>query len=131
MRHAPQSAKSTQVIEWDEGRQRAVLDELAVEEPLEIRVNGQAAGITMRTPGDDFDLAAGFLLTEGIVARRQDIERIVYGCAPDGQISGNRVDVAWRRPPPAAGCADERRSTLFTRAISRRSVPRSRSTRPG
>ena len=94
MRHAPQSAKSTQVIEWDEGRRRAVVDELAVEEPLEIRVNGQAAGITMRTPGDDFDLAAGFLLTEGIVTRRQAIERIVYGSAPDGQISGNRVDVA-------------------------------------
>jgi FdhD protein len=94
MRHAPQSAKSTQVIEWDEGRQRTVLDELAVEEPLEIRVNGQAAGITMRTPGDDFDLAAGFLLTEGIVTRRQDIERIGYGSAPDGQTSGNRVDVA-------------------------------------
>ena len=94
MRHAPQSAKSTQVIEWHEGRQRAVLDELAVEEPLEIRVNGQAAGITMRTPGDDFDLAAGFLLTEGIVTGRQDIERIGYGSTPDGQISGNRVDVA-------------------------------------
>jgi FdhD protein len=94
MRHAPQSAKSTQVIEWDEGRQRAVLDELAVEEPLEIRVNGQAAGITMRTPGDDFDLAAGFLLTEGVVTRRQDIERIAYGSQPDGQTSGNRVEVS-------------------------------------
>jgi FdhD protein len=94
MRHAPQSAKSTQVTEWDEGKRRAVLDELAVEEPLEIRVNGQPAGITMRTPGDDFDLAAGFLLTEGLVTARHDIERIVYGNAPDGQISGNRVDVA-------------------------------------
>ena len=94
MRHAPQSAKSTQVIEWDEGRQRAVLDELAVEEPLEIRVNGQPAGITMRTPGDDFDLAAGFLLTEGFVTRRRDVVRIAYGSAPDGQTSGNRVDVA-------------------------------------
>jgi FdhD protein len=94
MRHAPQSAKSTQVIEWDAGRQRAVLDELAVEEPLEIRVNGQAAGITMRTPGDDFDLAAGFLLTEGVVTRRQDIERIAYGSQPDGQTSGNRVEVS-------------------------------------
>src|SRR6185369_16417463 len=94
MRHAPQSAKSTQVIEWHEGRQRAVLDELAVEEPLEIRVNGQAAGITMRTPGDDFDLAAGYLLTEGVVTRRQDIERIAYGAEADGQVNGNRVDVA-------------------------------------
>jgi len=97
MRHAPQSAKSTQVIEWDEGRRRSVLDELAVEEPLEIRVNGQAAGITMRTPGDDFDLAAGFLLTEGLVARRLEIERIGYGNGPDGQVSGNRVDVTLAR----------------------------------
>lgn len=98
MRHAPQSAKSTQVTEWDEGRRRSVLDELAVEEPLEIHVNGQSAGVTMRTPGDDFDLAAGFLLTEGIVTRRRDIERIGYGKAPDGQVSGNRVDVALSVP---------------------------------
>src|SRR5262245_47822467 len=93
MRHRPQSAKSTQVTEWDEGRQRAILDELAVEEPLEIRVNGQPAGITMRTPGDDFDLAAGFLLTEGVVTDPHDIERITYGQEADGQGSGNRVDV--------------------------------------
>src|SRR5262245_52589149 len=93
MRHAPQSAKSTQVTEWDGGRQRSVLDELAVEEPLEIRVNGQAAGVTMRTPGEDFDLAAGFLLTEGVVTGAHDIERIRYGHGPDGEVSGNCVDV--------------------------------------
>jgi FdhD protein len=93
MRHAPQSAKSTQVVEWDDGRHRSVLDELAVEEPLEIRVNGRPAGVTMRTPGDDFDLAAGFLLTEGLVTDRLDIECIGYGQTPDGQVSGNRVDV--------------------------------------
>jgi FdhD protein len=93
MRHAPQSAKSTQVVEWEDGRHRSVLDELAVEEPLEIRVNGQAAGVTMRTPGDDFELAAGFLLTEGVVTDRLDIDGIGYGQTPDGQLSGNRVDI--------------------------------------
>jgi FdhD protein len=93
MRHAPQSAKTTQVTEWDEGRRRLVIDELAVEEPLEIRINGQAAGVTMRTPGDDFELAAGFLLTEGIVSRRDEIERIGFGTGTDGQASGNQVDV--------------------------------------
>src|SRR5262249_3235154 len=71
----------------------AILDELAVEEPLEIRVNGQPAGITMRTPGDDFDLAAGFLFTEGVVTGPHDIERITYGHEADGQVTGNRVDV--------------------------------------
>src|SRR5437899_6045576 len=98
MRHAPQSAKSTQVTEWDAGQRRSVLDELAVEEPLEIRVNGQAAGVTMRTPGDDFDLVAGFLLTEGLIANRRDVERIEYASAPDGQVSGNSVNVRLSRP---------------------------------
>jgi FdhD protein len=94
MHHRPQAAKSTQVTEWDNGQPRSVLDELAVEEPLEICVNGQPAGVTMRTPGDDFELAAGFLFTEGVVVRRDDIARISYGQGPDGQVSGNRVEVA-------------------------------------
>ena len=41
-------------------------DELAVEEPLEIRIDDESIAVTMRTPGDDFELAAGFLRTEGI-----------------------------------------------------------------
>ena len=47
-------------------------DALAVEEPLEIRVNGEPISVTMRTPGDDIDLALGFLVTEGL-ARPGDI----------------------------------------------------------
>src|SRR6476469_881368 len=97
MRYAPQSAKSTQVTEWDDGRQRPFLDELAVEEPLEICVNGRPTSVTMRTPGDDFELAAGFLLTEGVVTYRSDIVRIGYGTAPDGEVTGNRVEVTLSR----------------------------------
>ena len=44
-------------------------DVLAVEEPLEIRVNGSSLAVTMRTPGNDFDLAAGFLVSDGIITR--------------------------------------------------------------
>jgi len=51
-------------------------DVLAVEEPLEIRVGGQPLTVTMRTPGDDIDLAAGFLFTEGIVGAASDIAEI-------------------------------------------------------
>jgi FdhD protein len=94
MRHPPQSAKPTQVIEWDGGRQRRVLDELAAEEPLEILIGGAPVSVTMRTPGDDFDLAAGFLLTEGIVTLRQQIDRIAYSHGTHTQTSGNRVDVS-------------------------------------
>jgi FdhD protein len=48
-------------------------DHLAVEEPLEIRVHGEAVAVTMRTPGDDFPLAAGFLFTEGMLHSPKDI----------------------------------------------------------
>jgi len=93
VRHLPQSAKPTEVLEWDSGRERRVLDELAAEEPLEIRMNGEPVGVTMRTPGDDFELAAGFMVTEGIIARREQIARIAFAPGPDGEPSGNLVDV--------------------------------------
>ncbi len=48
-------------------------DTLAVEEPLEIRLDGRALAVTMRTPGDDVDLAHGFLLTEGVITGREDV----------------------------------------------------------
>jgi FdhD protein len=48
-------------------------DTLAVEEPLEIRVNGSALVVTMRTPGDDVDLAHGFLLAEGVIGAPSDV----------------------------------------------------------
>ncbi len=51
-------------------------DLLAVEEPLEIRVGSQPLAVTMRTPGDDIDLAAGFLATEGVVAAADGITEI-------------------------------------------------------
>ena len=51
-------------------------DELAIEEPLEIRVRGRAVSVTMRTPGHDEELAAGFLLSEGIIRAKTDILRI-------------------------------------------------------
>jgi FdhD protein len=51
-------------------------DLLAAEEPMEIRVDGAALTVTMRTPGDDIDLAAGFLFTEGLLARLDDVHEI-------------------------------------------------------
>jgi len=57
---------------------RQVDDSLTVEEPLEIRLHGEAIAVVMRTPKDDFDLVAGFLLTEGIVQRPADIGLISY-----------------------------------------------------
>lgn len=55
-------------------------DTVATEEPLEIRVGGRSVAVVMRTPGHDRELAAGFLVTEGILRRREDVLDMVY-CA--------------------------------------------------
>jgi FdhD protein len=65
---APQrSIELTQVTEWQEGEVRSFTDYLAAEEPLEIRINAAPISVTMRTPGHDKELTAGFLLTEGMI----------------------------------------------------------------
>lgn len=65
------------VRKWTKGQGfRQVMDELALEEPLEIQVESRSVSVTMRTPGHDEDLAAGFLLTEGILKRPTDITAI-------------------------------------------------------
>jgi FdhD protein len=58
-------------------------DTVAGEEPLEIRVNGRSLAVTMRTPGSDFDLAAGFLVSEGVVCATKDIVTMRY-CSGSG-----------------------------------------------
>jgi FdhD protein len=75
--HPPErSVELTQVTEWDDGQIRSVQDSLAAEEPLEIRLSGTPISVTMRTPGHDLELAAGFLLTEGIIQSRDQIGTI-------------------------------------------------------
>src|ERR1700709_2000127 len=66
-------ASRAMVLGYCAGERAQQADELAEEEPLEIRVRGRAVTVTMRTPGNDEELAAGFLLTEGIVRASADI----------------------------------------------------------
>lgn len=67
----------------------AATDDVAREEPLEIRVNARPIGITMRTPGHDEDLALGFLVGEGVLARAADVERVRRG----DRAAGDLIDV--------------------------------------
>lgn len=83
-------------------------DVLAAEEPLEIRVGYGPSGqrehrtlsITMRTPGHDFELAAGFLLTEGIIRGRQDLRGVIY--CPDVEKDDERENVVRTELAPTA-----------------------------
>jgi len=100
------------------GRASERADLLAAEEPLGIRIGGQAATLTMRTPGDDIDLAAGFLLAEGIVAGPADISaiRICSGeqCGHgEHEGTGNVADVTLR---PGRDWQPARRGFLTTSA---------------
>ena len=76
-------------------RSNARPDTLAVEEPLEIRVAGTSVTVTMRTPGDDFDLALGNLLTEGVLRRGDDVAQLMHCLDEDesGSPTYNVVDV--------------------------------------
>ncbi|WP_406175400.1 formate dehydrogenase accessory sulfurtransferase FdhD [Streptomyces sp. NBC_00996] len=68
------------VIRIRDGAVNTRPDTLVAEEPLEIRLNGKPLAITMRTPGDDFALAAGFLVSEGVLGEADELQNIVY-CA--------------------------------------------------
>jgi len=76
----------TSVVKVAGLKARQVQDNLATEEPLEIQLGFGPVGsrqwksisVTMRTPGDDFDLAAGFLMTEGVIRDANDVEQIAY-----------------------------------------------------
>ena len=85
------------------GASRWVVDDLTAEEPLEIQLGGASLSVTMRTPGDDFDLAVGFLVTEGIVRSADEIATLRM-CPRAGAGSGplNIVQVSLRHPPGAA-----------------------------
>jgi FdhD protein len=67
------SIELTQVTQWEEGEAMRVEDYLAAEEPLEMRSGSYSLGVTLRTPGNDEELVAGFLFTEGIISRRDDL----------------------------------------------------------
>ena len=91
----PSAAKFTRVQVRRIGRQRdnAVDDLAAVEEPLEVRLHGRPFAVIMRTPGDDRALAAGFLLSEGVVAGLDDLGAVEHCRHPDHPETHNIVDV--------------------------------------
>lgn len=91
------------LIRANEGS-RPKRETLAGEEPLEIRVNGKPLAVTMRTPGHDFDLVAGNLVSEGFLSNRQELATMRYcaGKNEDGEQTFNVIDAAVLGLDPAS-----------------------------
>jgi FdhD protein len=105
------STGRSQIWQVDGDHVRTRTDDIATEEPLEIRLlagrQRQTVAITMRTPGADFELAAGFLFGEGVLSAADDLRRITYCVDPDvdPEQRYNIVNVELRAPrlPELAG----------------------------
>src|SRR5690242_13506257 len=100
----PSSTSRVRVLNVEAGERRRRPDRLATEEPMEIRVDEPGGGqrtiaVTMRTPGHDFELAAGFLLTEGLIGP-DDLRGVRYCDVPREEQRYNVVTVAVGRPLP-------------------------------
>jgi FdhD protein len=100
-------------FDLDDGSARARADTLAVEEPLQLEVDGEQLTVTMRTPGDDVDLALGFLHAEGLLTAAEDVVSAVHctDLGPDGEPTYNLLRIAAR---PGTRLAGERVARPFT-----------------
>ena len=104
----PGTTVETQIVSYDGSAVQARYDRLATEEPLEIRLRAGAeqrsVAITMRTPGADFELAAGFLFSEGVLAELDDLNGITYcvdrDVAEEQRYNTVNVDLRGRDLPP-------------------------------
>jgi FdhD protein len=95
-----------------DGSHECVTDEVAIEEPLEIRIGSQAIAVTMRTPGNDEELAAGFLLSEGIVRARADLRAIAPCPLPTSL--GNVINIELTPTVKFTPAATQRFGTIST-----------------
>lgn len=93
----PKRKTKTKVWIFSEGNKRSHFDEVATEEPLEIRLSpgNKTLAVTMRSPGSDFELVAGFLYSEGMIQHYSDIVKMSYCIDPniDGEQQQNIVNI--------------------------------------
>jgi FdhD protein len=97
------TATGAEVLTVRNGAPARRLDRLATEEPMEIRVAGSgqepvAVAVTMRTPGADFELAAGFLFSEGLIDGPEEVATVAYCELPAEEQHFNVVTVRLRHP---------------------------------
>lgn len=122
--HDPLRQVTASVVRWRGNTNEVFGDELVSEEPLEIRVRNTAPNSTtafetlavvMRTPGQDDELAAGFLFSEGLLVGRGELASIRPGADPDGLPSDNVVDVT---PAPGVDLAKRAHDEGYSRKFA-------------
>jgi FdhD protein len=96
-----ESIREHAALKWRDGVATRERDHLAIEEPLEIRLAGRRFTLTMRTPGHDEELVAGFLLAEGFIASHQELGEIRRVRGAKGAPEPNAIDIVLN--VPAAG----------------------------
>jgi FdhD protein len=105
---ARRAVTSVRVCAVDGDTVRDRPDKVVTEEPMEIRLHGpgqepEALAVTMRTPGNDFELAVGFCVTEGLLSSPDDLDTVAYCLAGQGEQEYNIVTVKVRRPVDRTG----------------------------
>ena len=129
---ARRAVTTVRVCALDGDDVRALPDKLVTEEPMEIRLHGpgqdpEPLAVTMRTPGNDFELAVGFCLTEGLVRSADYLDSVAYCLAGEGEQEYNVVTVKLRTPVDRRG--HER--VVVANASCGLCVARRRGDRPG
>src|SRR5579875_75975 len=109
----PERVMRVSVTHWQEGARQEREDHLTVEEPFEVRIGGQSLAVIMRTPGHDHELAMGFLFSEGVIQRAEDVLSIEDALDADGLPLANVVDVTLREH--GAQAAMQPRAVAFER----------------
>lgn len=107
----PRPVDVTQVTEWQDGAVSRVDDYLVGEEPLAIRLGNRPISVTMRTPGHDLELAAGFLFTEGVITGSEQIARLRHVATRGHKHNVVRVDL---RPGVRINAASLKRNFAAT-----------------
>jgi FdhD protein len=105
MVHKTRNIELTQVTQWEDGKATRVQDYLAAEEPLEMRAGRRSLGVTLRTPGNDEELVAGFIFTEGVISRREDLVAVRLPADGDPERNVARVTLAPKVRLLAGGAA--------------------------
>src|SRR5947209_5680711 len=111
----PERVMNARVTHWQEQAQQQREEALTVEEPFEVRIDHRSLAVIMRTPGNDHELALGFLYTEGVVSEAGEILAIEDETDEDGLPLANVVNVTLRNYEHQNQQASRERSGAFER----------------